>query len=61
VLLAMGATVLVDQTHFHIGPSFDPIDIAGLLLLGIALTIGASALTAVPASSEKPMNVLHYE
>jgi ABC-type antimicrobial peptide transport system permease subunit len=61
VLLAMAATYLLDQTQLAIGTSFDPVTIAGLLLLGTALAIGASALTALPASGEKPMTVLRYE
>jgi ABC-type lipoprotein release transport system permease subunit len=35
--------------------------LGGLLLLGTLLAMGASSLTALPASSEKPMNVLRYE
>jgi ABC-type antimicrobial peptide transport system permease subunit len=61
VLLAMAATFLLDQTELGISTSFDPMTIAGLLLLGIGLAVGASALTALPASSEKPMTVLRYE
>jgi ABC-type antimicrobial peptide transport system permease subunit len=61
VLLAMVATVLLDQFELAISSSFDLLTIAGLLLLGIGLAIGASALTAFPASGEKPMNVLRYE
>jgi cell division protein FtsX len=61
VLLAMAATFLLDQTQLSISTSFDPITIAGLLLLGIGLAVGASALTALPASSEKPLTVLRYE
>ncbi|HEX6509839.1 MAG TPA: FtsX-like permease family protein, partial [Chloroflexota bacterium] len=61
VLLAMAVTVIVDLQYLQIGPSFDPITIGGLLLLGIALAVGASLLTALPASTEKPMNVLRYE
>jgi ABC-type antimicrobial peptide transport system permease subunit len=60
-LLAMAATSLLDQTELEISTSFDPLTIGGLLLLGIGLAIGASALTALPASGEKPMAVLRYE
>jgi ABC-type antimicrobial peptide transport system permease subunit len=59
--LALAATVIVDQAYLHIGPSVDWSTVGGLILLGIALTVGASALTALPASGEKPMNVLRYE
>jgi predicted lysophospholipase L1 biosynthesis ABC-type transport system permease subunit len=61
VLLAMLATVLVDQTFLKISPSFELPTILGLLALGMALAMGASAVTALPASSEKPMTVLRYE
>ena len=57
----MGATVLLDQLVLKINTSFDPLTIAWLILLGIGLALGASAITALPASSEKPMNVLRYE
>ena len=60
-LLAMLATFVVDKLFLNISPSFDVVTIVGLLLLGTALAIGASSLTALPASSEKPMNVLRYE
>jgi ABC-type antimicrobial peptide transport system permease subunit len=61
ILLAMAATFLLDQTQLEISTSFNPITVGGLLLLGIGLAIGASALTALPASGEKPMTVLRYE
>ncbi|HLJ65894.1 MAG TPA: FtsX-like permease family protein [Chloroflexota bacterium] len=59
--LAMLVTVLIDQSFLKIAPSFDPATIFGLLGLGVALAVGASAATALPASSEKPMTVLRYE
>ena len=61
ILLAMAATFLLDQTQLGISTSFDPITIGGLLLLGIGLAADARALTALPASGEKPMTVLRYE
>ena len=61
VLLATAVTVIVDQQYLQIAPSFDPLTIAGLLLLGMVLAVGASSLTALPASSERPMTVLRYE
>jgi ABC-type antimicrobial peptide transport system permease subunit len=61
VLLAVAVTVIVDLQYLQIGPSIDPITVGGLLLLGIALAVGASSLTALPASTERPMNVLRYE
>jgi ABC-type lipoprotein release transport system permease subunit len=53
--------VLLDHTERVISTSFDPMTVAALLLLGIVLATGASALTALPASGEKPLTVLRYE
>jgi ABC-type antimicrobial peptide transport system permease subunit len=61
VLLAMFATYMVNQKLFKFSTSFDWTTIGVLVLLGIALAVGASALTALPASGEKPMRVLRYE
>jgi ABC-type antimicrobial peptide transport system permease subunit len=57
----MIGSVIVNGQLLHIGTSFDPLTIGGLLLLGIVLSVAASALTALPASSEKPLAVLRYE
>ncbi len=61
VLLAMVVTVVADQQLLKISPSFSLVTIVPLIVLGMALSVGAGALTALPASSEKPMNVLRYE
>jgi predicted lysophospholipase L1 biosynthesis ABC-type transport system permease subunit len=61
VLLAMLASALFAQNLLQISPSFDWTTIIVLILIGMALAIGASSLTALPASSEKPMSVLRYE
>jgi ABC-type antimicrobial peptide transport system permease subunit len=61
VLLAMVATALVDSQFLQITASYDWVTITGLLVLGMVLSMGASALSALPASSERPMNVLRYE
>lgn len=59
--MAMFATAMVDTSFLKISPTFDPRTVAGLLALGVFLSMGASALTALPASTEKPMTVLRYE
>jgi ABC-type antimicrobial peptide transport system permease subunit len=59
--LAMIATALVDKMFLEIAAGYDWLTITGLLLLGMVLSMGASALTALPASSERPMTVLRYE
>jgi ABC-type antimicrobial peptide transport system permease subunit len=59
--LAMLATLIVDRSYFKIAATYDPATVVGLLLLGVLLAVGASAFTALPASSEKPMTVLRYE
>jgi ABC-type antimicrobial peptide transport system permease subunit len=61
VLLAMAITAAMDLLYLRVGPNFDPITIGGLLVLGVALAMAASALTALPASTERPMKVLRYE
>lgn len=61
VLLAMLATYLVNKNLFQFPTSYDWTTIVALVLLGIVLAVGASSLTALPASSEKPMSVLRYE
>jgi len=61
VLLAMLLVAVVDKQFLQIAPSYNWITILGLLLLGVALAMIASSLTALPASSEKPMTVLRYE
>jgi putative ABC transport system permease protein len=61
VLLAMLASAIFAQNLLQISPTFDWTTIIVLVLVGMVLAIGASALTALPASSEKPMSVLRYE
>jgi ABC-type lipoprotein release transport system permease subunit len=57
----MVASAIFAQNLLQISPSFDWTTIVVLILIGMALAIGASSLTALPASSEKPMSVLRYE
>ena len=61
VLLAMLASAIFAQNLIGISSSFDWTTIIVLVLAGMAIAIGASSLTALPASSEKPMSVLRYE
>ncbi|GAC1509848.1 MAG: ABC transporter permease [Chloroflexota bacterium] len=61
VLLAMFATYMVNKNLFKFPTTYDWTTIGGLVLLGMLLAVGASSLTALPASSEKPMSVLRYE
>jgi predicted lysophospholipase L1 biosynthesis ABC-type transport system permease subunit len=61
IILAMAIATVADGLYLQVVPSFDPITIGGLLLLGVALAVGASSLTALPASTERPMAVLRYE
>jgi ABC-type antimicrobial peptide transport system permease subunit len=61
VLLATALTVIVDQRYLQIEPQVDPLTVVELLLLGVALAAGASALTALPASGERPIAALRYE
>ncbi len=60
-ILAMAATLLVDDALFQIPVSFSAPTILGLLTLGTVLAAGAALLTAWPASSEKPLTVLRYQ
>jgi predicted lysophospholipase L1 biosynthesis ABC-type transport system permease subunit len=60
-VLAMGATLLVDDALFQIPVSFSAPTILGLIALGTILAAGAALLTAWPASSEKPLTVLRYQ
>ena len=59
--LAMLATYLVNANLFQFPTSYDWLTIGALILLGMVLAVVASSLTALPASSEKPMSVLRYE
>jgi ABC-type antimicrobial peptide transport system permease subunit len=59
--LAMVATAIADTQLLKISASFDLLTVLGLIVLGVILAMGASLLTALPASSEKPMSVLRYE
>jgi putative ABC transport system permease protein len=59
--LAMLATYLVNENLFKFPTSYDWTTIGALVLLGMILAVVASSLTALPASSEKPMSVLRYE
>jgi putative ABC transport system permease protein len=61
VRLAMLITQLVDENFLKISPSYDWTTIGALLALGVVLAVAASALTALPASGEKPMTVLRHE
>jgi ABC-type antimicrobial peptide transport system permease subunit len=61
VLLAMLASAVLAQNLIGISPSFDWTTPIVLIVIGMVLAIGASSLTALPASSEKPMSVLRYE
>jgi putative ABC transport system permease protein len=59
--LAMLATYLVNENLFKFPTTYDWGTIGALVLLGMILAVVASSLTALPASSEKPMSVLRYE
>jgi len=59
--LAMLATYLVNENLFKFPTTYDWTTIGALVLLGMILAVVASSLTALPASSEKPMSVLRYE
>jgi ABC-type antimicrobial peptide transport system permease subunit len=59
--LAMLATYLVNDNLFKFPTTYDWTTIGALVLLGMILAVVASSLTALPASSEKPMSVLRYE
>jgi predicted lysophospholipase L1 biosynthesis ABC-type transport system permease subunit len=60
-ILAMLATVVVDQQVLYISAGFDWLVIAALLALGTVLAMGAAFISAWPASGEKPLTVLRYE
>ena len=51
----------MNQNLFQFPTSYDWTTIGALVLLGMVLAVVASSLTALPASSEKPMSVLRYE
>ncbi|HEX6506771.1 MAG TPA: FtsX-like permease family protein [Chloroflexota bacterium] len=59
--LAMMATAVLDKQFLRISASFDWLVILGLLALGTGLAVVAAAVTAWPASGEKPITVLRYE
>jgi ABC-type antimicrobial peptide transport system permease subunit len=59
-LAILGAS-FADTSLLYLPTSLNPVTLGGLILLGIALALGASALTAFPASGEKPLTVLRYE
>jgi predicted lysophospholipase L1 biosynthesis ABC-type transport system permease subunit len=61
VVVAMLAAGYVDRSALYMTTSYDWRTLGGLVLLGIALALGASALTAYPASSEKPLRALRHE
>jgi ABC-type antimicrobial peptide transport system permease subunit len=60
VLLAMLASALL-ANMIGIGTGFNWGVILVLIGVGMVLSISASALTAYPASGERPMTVLRYE
>ncbi|HEX8919250.1 MAG TPA: FtsX-like permease family protein, partial [Chloroflexota bacterium] len=59
--LAMVATAVLDNQFLRISVSFEWVVVAGLLVLGTGLAMAAAAITAWPASGEKPLTVLRYE
>jgi ABC-type antimicrobial peptide transport system permease subunit len=59
-LAILGAS-FADASLLYLQTSLNPVTLGGLILLGIGLALGASALTALPASGEKPLTVLRYE
>jgi ABC-type antimicrobial peptide transport system permease subunit len=61
VALAIAAATVLDRSLLYMSTSVNWLTIGGMVLLGIALALGASALTALPASSEKPLRALRYE
>jgi predicted lysophospholipase L1 biosynthesis ABC-type transport system permease subunit len=61
VAVAMLAAGYVDNSALYMATSYDWRTLGGLVLLGMAIALGASALTAYPASSEKPLRALRHE
>ncbi|HEX6506217.1 MAG TPA: FtsX-like permease family protein [Chloroflexota bacterium] len=59
--LAMFATYMVNQNILQFPTTFDGTTEIALVVVGVILAVVASSLTALPASSEKPMSVLRYE
>lgn len=59
--LSMAATVMLDKQILRISPSFEWLVVVAMLALGTGLAMVAAAVTALPASGEKPLSVLRYE
>jgi putative ABC transport system permease protein len=61
MIMAMIASLLLDNLVLNIPSVFDPLVIGGLVALAVVLALAASLLSAWPASREKPLIVLRYE
>jgi putative ABC transport system permease protein len=61
MIMAMVASVILDNTVIGIPWGFDPLVISGLIALAVVLALVASIISALPASREKPLIVLRYE
>jgi putative ABC transport system permease protein len=59
--MAMIASLVLDNLVLNIPSHFDPLVIGGLVALAVVLALGASIISALPASREKPLIVLRYE
>ena len=60
-MVTQGLAKTVNENLFKFPTTYDWTTIGALVLLGMILAVVASSLTALPASSEKPMSVLRYE
>ena len=60
-IMAVIASVLLDNLVLDIPSIFDPWVIGGMIALAVVLALLASVISALPASREKPLIVLRYE
>ncbi len=61
MIMAVIASVLLDNLVLDIPSVIDPAVIGGLVALAVVLALAASVISALPASREKPLIVLRYE
>jgi putative ABC transport system permease protein len=61
MIMAIIASVVLDNLVLDIPSHFDPLVIGGIIALAVVLALAASVISALPASREKPLIVLRYE
>jgi putative ABC transport system permease protein len=61
MIMAVIASILLDNLVINIPWIFDPWVIGGLVVMAVLLSLAASVISALPAAREKPLIVLRYE